>query len=155
MDNQLICGDSVFCLLFHSPVYPGTLRFGDSCCRLEVVLSRRFWSLPGPFAGMELCISVSGKKLAEEDLPMGNSSSFMTSPPPCMHRCFLPGPTPFTGAHWPQTDRKWLAVEQRGVGVSLGAILVGTWASAGRCRPTRPSLAMMVTSAPRFRVAKD
>lgn len=85
---------------------------------------------------------------------MGNSSAFMTSPP-CMHRCFLPGPTPFTGAHWPQTDRKWLAVEQRGVGVSLGAILVGTWVSAGRCHLARPSLAMMATLAPRFRVAKE
>ena len=52
--------------------------------------------------------------------------------PLCVHRCFLPGHPPFAGAHWPQTDGKWLMVELRArlvgkgllawscVGVSLG-----------------------------------
>ena len=61
----------------------------------------------------------------------GKSSTFMT--PLCVHRCFLPvHPPAFAGAHWPQTDGKWLMVDLSArlfgkgdlawsrVGVSLG-----------------------------------
>lgn len=91
------------------------------------MVPRSLWNLPGLLVGMELCISMSGKKNKQKRLcQKGKSSAFMT--PLCVHRCFLPVHPPFAGAHGPQTDGKWLMVDLRARLVGKGGL---AWSRVG------------------------
>lgn len=45
----------------HTPVHCAYLVLGH---RVEAVVPRSLWNLPGSLVGMELCISMSGKKIS-------------------------------------------------------------------------------------------
>lgn len=121
-------------------------ELGIPVAEREVVVSRSFWNHPDPFIGRELCISMSGK-IGRRGFAKRENQVLLVIPlhSPCVHRCFLPGPPPFTGGwgspYWPQRDGKWLMVEQKAglprgwpaqgsVEVSLGADLGGALALA-------------------------
>lgn len=102
----------LFLIHVHTPAHPCIPCFRNPCHRVEVVVSRSFWNLSCPFVGRELCMSMNGKKQAQEDLPKGKSSAFV----PLLLLCAQMFPlwaSSLHGAHWLHKHGKWLRVSEQ------------------------------------------